>query len=158
MEGAMRRLARTVKPGGQIAISCFMETAFSPYSPAFLSLYEDFGKHVPPLSWKRLADASVIENVYREAGITDITLHHEPLGYALQSEQQWWDICLERRFPRAAQPVECKGACGIQRAAFGHDPHTVTQWGNLAGYQHHNRCGKKIIDLLRPTVPYILSS
>lgn len=92
MEDAMRRLARTVKPGGKIAISCFMETAFSPFSPAFLSLYEDFGKHVPPLSWKRLADASVIENVYREAGITDIALHHEPLGYALQSEQQWWDI------------------------------------------------------------------
>lgn len=92
MEGAMCRIARTVKPGGQIAISSFMETAFSPFSSAFLSLYEDFGKQVPPLSWKRLSDASAIENVYRAAEITDLTLHHEPLGYALQSEQQWWDV------------------------------------------------------------------
>ena len=92
MEGAMRRLAHTVKPGGKIAISSFMETAFSPFAPAFLSLYEDFGKQVPPLSWKRLADVAVIEKVYRAAGITDLVLHHEPLGYALQSERQWWDI------------------------------------------------------------------
>lgn len=92
MEAAMRRIARTVKPGGRIAISSFMETAFSPFSSIFLSLYEDFGRQAPPLSWKRLADAAAIEKVYHAAGITDITLHHEPLGYALQSEQQWWDI------------------------------------------------------------------
>jgi ubiquinone/menaquinone biosynthesis C-methylase UbiE len=92
MEGAMRRLAHTVKPGGQIAISSFTETAFSPFAPAFLSLYEDFGKQVPPLSWKRLASVAVIEKLYRAAGITDLVFHHEPLGYALQSEQQWWDV------------------------------------------------------------------
>lgn len=92
MEGAMRRLARTVKPGGQIAISSFTETAFSPFAPAFLSLYEDFGKQAPPLSWKRLADVAVIEKIYRAAGITDLVFHHEPLGYVLQSEQQWWDV------------------------------------------------------------------
>lgn len=92
MEGAMRRLARTVKPGGQIAISSFTETAFSPFAPAFLSLYEAFGKQAPPLSWKRLADVAVIEKIYRAAGITDLVFHHEPLGYALQSEQQWWDV------------------------------------------------------------------
>lgn len=92
MEGAMRRLARTVKPGGQIAISSFTESAFSPFAPAFLSLYEAFGKQAPPLSWKRLADVAVIEKIYRAAGITDLVFHHEPLGYALQSEQQWWDV------------------------------------------------------------------
>lgn len=92
MEGAMRRLARTVKPGGQIAISSFTETAFSPFAPAFLSLYEAFGKQAPPLSWKRLADVAVIEKIYRAAGIADLVFHHEPLGYALQSEQQWWNV------------------------------------------------------------------
>lgn len=92
MESAMHRIAHTVKPGGRIAISSFAETAFSPFSAIFLSLYEDFGKQVPPLSWKRLADVAAIEKVYRAAGIAEITFHHEPLGYALQSEQQWWDI------------------------------------------------------------------
>jgi ubiquinone/menaquinone biosynthesis C-methylase UbiE len=92
MEGALRRLAHTVKPGGQIAISSFTETAFSPFAPVFLSLYEDFGRQVPPLSWKRLANVGVIEEIYRAAGITDLVFHHEPLGYALQSEQQWWDV------------------------------------------------------------------
>lgn len=92
MEGAMRRISRTVKPGGKIAISSFTENAFSPFSPAFLSLYESFGKPVPPLSWKRLADTAVIEKVYDAAGITEVVFHHEPLGYALQSEQQWWDV------------------------------------------------------------------
>lgn len=92
MESAMRRIAHTVKPGGKIAISSFSETAFSPFSANFLSLYEKFGKQVPPLSWQRLADVAAIEKVYRAAGITEITIHHESLGYALQSEQQWWDI------------------------------------------------------------------
>lgn len=92
MEGAMRRIARTVKPGGKIAISSFTETAFSPFTQAFLSLYEDFGKDAPPLSWQRLAQVGVIENIYRAAGLTDLVFYHEPLGYALQSEQQWWDV------------------------------------------------------------------
>ncbi|MDP2829160.1 MAG: hypothetical protein Q8O37_11210 [Sulfuricellaceae bacterium] len=81
-----------MKPGGRIAISSFMANAFSPFSSAFLSLYEDFGKQAPPLPWMRLADAGVIEKVYRAAGITDVSFHHEALGYALQSEQPWWDI------------------------------------------------------------------
>lgn len=92
MESAMRRIAHTVKPGGRIAISSFAGTAFAPFSTIFLSLYEEFGKQVPPLSWKRLADIPAIEKVFRAAGITEISYHHEPLGYALQSEQQWWDI------------------------------------------------------------------
>ncbi len=92
MEGAMRRIARTVKPGGKIAISSFTEMAFSPFSQAFLSLYESFGRPVPLLSWKRLAAAGVIETLYGAAGITDVVFHREPLGYALQSEQQWWDV------------------------------------------------------------------
>ena len=92
METAMRHIAHTVKPGGKIAISGFMDTAFSPFSAMFLSLYEDFGKQAPPLSWQRLASTAAIEKVYHAAGIRDVSFYQESLGYALQSEQQWWDI------------------------------------------------------------------
>ena len=92
MASALTGIANTVKPGGKVAISSFTGDAFMPMSDIFISNYEATGRTVPPLSWKRLATHELIEEQFNAAGITDIIIHHEPLGYQMTSAQQWWDV------------------------------------------------------------------
>ena len=91
MASALTGIASTVKPGGKVAITSFTGNAFQPMSDIFVKNYEATGRTMPPLSWKRLATRELIEQQFNAAGITDINFHHEPLGYQMTTDQQWWD-------------------------------------------------------------------
>lgn len=92
MTRALQNIVDTVKPGGRVAISTFTGDAFSPMADLFIRRYESCGREVPPLSWQRLASNELIEEQFRAAGISDVTVYHEPLGYQMTSSQSWWDI------------------------------------------------------------------
>ena len=92
MQAALSNVATTVKSGGQIAISSFTGNAFQPFSDMFIERYTSFGMEVPGLSWKRLETEDAITEVFKAAGIDNIEFYHEPLGYAIKTEQHWWDI------------------------------------------------------------------
>lgn len=92
MTSALENIARTVKPGGKVAISTFTGEAFSPMADIFIKRYESFGREVPPLSWRRLATNELIEEQFNAVGIDNISIHHEPLGYNMISAQMWWDV------------------------------------------------------------------
>ncbi|MCW8922076.1 MAG: methyltransferase domain-containing protein [Gammaproteobacteria bacterium] len=92
MAGALTGIASKVKPGGKVAITSFTGDAFAPMSDIFIKNFEATGRTVPPLSWQRLATRELIEEQFNAAGITDIDIHHVPLGYQMTSDQQWWDV------------------------------------------------------------------
>ena len=92
MQAVLVRMMDMLKPGGKIAISSFVDTAFSPMSDLFLSRYEAFGREVPPLSWKRIATEQSIRDLFGAAGMHAVDLHAEPLGCYMQSAQDWWDV------------------------------------------------------------------
>lgn len=92
MQAALENIMSVVKPGGNIVISSFIEKAFEPFSDIFLQRYESFGKEIPPLSWKRLATEENITALFNSAGISNIRFQHEPLGHAIKTDQQWWDV------------------------------------------------------------------
>ena len=85
-----------VRPGSmssaEVAVTSFASSAFAPFAEEFFRLYESYGRTIPPLSWKRLSDATSMRDVYRAAGITAVEIHHEPLGHVLESSLQWWDV------------------------------------------------------------------
>ncbi|MCK4706084.1 MAG: methyltransferase type 11, partial [Gammaproteobacteria bacterium] len=85
-------IARTVKPGGKIAITSFTEDAFSPMADIFIQRYETTGRQVPALSWKRLASEELLREQFNAVGITNVSVHHEPLGYQMTDAQMWWDV------------------------------------------------------------------
>jgi ubiquinone/menaquinone biosynthesis C-methylase UbiE len=85
-------IANTVKPGGKVAITSFTGEAFSPMADIFVERYESTGREVPPLSWKRLATRELIEELFKTANITRVSIYHEPLGYRMTSAGMWWDI------------------------------------------------------------------
>jgi len=92
MEAALTNVVNTVKSGGQIALSSFTGNAFQPYSDMFIELYQSYDMEMPALSWKRLETEDALSNVFNAAGIKEIEFYHEPLSYAIKSEQQWWDV------------------------------------------------------------------
>ena len=92
MVAALTNISNAVKPAGLIAISSFTDDAFDPFSQMFLDCYQSFGKEAPPLSWKRLESEENIRAVFKSAGISDVSFHHQPLGYEMKTEQHWWDV------------------------------------------------------------------
>lgn len=88
----LQNIANKVKPGGKVAITSFTGEAFSPMSDIFLKHYEEAGKEVPPLSWKRLSTKEQLTKQFNSVGITNIDIHHEPLGYQMTDAQMWWDV------------------------------------------------------------------
>jgi len=92
MERALTNVANTVKPGGRLAISSFTGKAFQPFANIFIERYKSFGMEAPSLSWKRLESEQAITDVFHAAGIDEVEFFHEPLSYAIKTEQHWWDI------------------------------------------------------------------
>jgi len=92
MVQALSDIVQRVKPGGRIAISSFFGDAFSPMADLFMNRYEAFGRETTPLSWKRLSTNDQISALFRHVGIESVSIYHEPLGYYMESAQDWWDI------------------------------------------------------------------
>ena len=88
----LQNIANKVKPGGKVAITSFTNDAFSPMSDIFLKHYEEAGKEVQPLSWKRLSTKEQLTEQFNAVGITNINIYHEPLGYQMTDAQMWWDV------------------------------------------------------------------
>lgn len=92
MTKGLSNISSVVKPGGRIAISTFTGEAFSPMADLFIKRYESTGREVPSLSWKRLATNALIKEQFDAVGISDVSIHHEPLGYNMTSAEMWWDV------------------------------------------------------------------
>lgn len=92
MTAGLQNITSTVKPGGKIAITSFSGEAFAPFADMFIKHFEATGRTVPPLSWKRLATEELIREQYAAVGVSDVEIHHLPLGKQITDEQQWWDI------------------------------------------------------------------
>ena len=92
MTQGLTNIASTVRPGGKVAITTFTGEAFSPMADIFIKRFESTGRVVPPLSWRRLATEELIKEQYNAVGITNVTIHHEPLGYQMTDPQMWWDV------------------------------------------------------------------
>lgn len=92
MEHGLRNIVSKVKPGGKIALSTFSEGAFDPMSSLFLERYEAFGYESPPLSWKQMTSDEQLTEIFSKVGIDKLEIHREPLGFYLNSADDWWDV------------------------------------------------------------------
>jgi len=92
MSWALSNISRVVKNTGKIAISTFTGDAFLPMSDIFLQCYNSFGKEVPALSWKRLSTEALIMEQFEAVGISNVKIHHVPLGYQMNDAKMWWDV------------------------------------------------------------------
>ncbi len=92
MTKALQNIHAKVKTGGQIAISVFSAGAFEPMSLLFLDRIEAMGHSVPPQSWKNISQDHQLKQLFSQAGMTQLIIHREPLGFYMKDAEDWWNI------------------------------------------------------------------
>ncbi len=100
MERQLAHIASTVKPGGRIAITNFLENYFSPCKELLFERIASYGVQSPPQHWKRIAHEAGCRQLFEQAGLTHITVDRKNVGYYLDSGDQWWDVVWNAGFRR----------------------------------------------------------
>lgn len=92
MAGQLSHIATMVRPGGRVAITGFQEDLFHPLSDLFFERMDRYGVPKPPLTWKRIATERGCRQLFGQAGLTDIRVEKENVGYYLDDAEEWWGV------------------------------------------------------------------
>ncbi len=93
MVALLKHIASKVKPGGRVMISGFCGESFMPQSQLLFERLRRYDIEVPenPIGWKRMAEAEQLHKLFNDAGLSNVTIQRQPLGYYVDLEQ-WWEI------------------------------------------------------------------
>lgn len=96
MSEGLQEWKRVVKAGGCVAVSGYGEAAFRPLSDLFEARIRTYGVKlaapVRPFSWQRLTEPEQYLSLFRNAGLMNIEVFSEQLGYHLTDAEAWWDV------------------------------------------------------------------
>lgn len=93
MAGLLRHIASKVKPGGRVMASGFCGDSFMPLATLTLERLRRYGIDVPeqPFGWKRMAEPAQLHALFSAAGLTDVSINRQSLGYYVSAEG-WWEV------------------------------------------------------------------
>lgn len=91
MEAALRHIMGKVIPGGQIIVTSFNESSFSPLVEIFFERVKKYGVEVPSV-WRRLATARECISLFEKTGLNKNRVDARSVGYYLENASQWWDV------------------------------------------------------------------
>jgi ubiquinone/menaquinone biosynthesis C-methylase UbiE len=96
MSAALREWLRVLKPGGRVVFTTFGKSAFQPMMELFIKCLQRYGVLSPDdastPAGMRLADPGRCHDLLSSAGLRQIEVTTEQLGYHLKDESQWWDV------------------------------------------------------------------
>ena len=93
MQGSLKRLTRSIKPGGFVAMTSFASGSFDPQSTLLLNRFKQYGVKLPDhYTWERLDSQKKTRELLESVGLTAIRTEQSSMGYYLTSVSQWWDI------------------------------------------------------------------
>jgi ubiquinone/menaquinone biosynthesis C-methylase UbiE len=100
MDAQLAQIARTVRRGGQVAITCFQENYFHPLKELMVGQLASHGVLPPPQAWLRIAREEGCRELFERAGLRDVRVEQRNLGYFLADEREWWDVVWNAGFRR----------------------------------------------------------
>lgn len=92
MVAQMKRMGQTVKPGGLLAVSTFAKDYMQPMNDLMYDRLSAYGIDKPPQSAKNVATEVACRQLFEKAGIDDIRVIKDNVGYFLKSADEWWNI------------------------------------------------------------------
>jgi len=95
MSAGLQEWKRVAKAGGCVAVSGYGEAAFHPLSDLFEARIRAYRVQLPaarPFSWQRLTEPEQYLALFRRAGLVNVEVFAEQLGYYLENEESWWDV------------------------------------------------------------------
>jgi ubiquinone/menaquinone biosynthesis C-methylase UbiE len=94
MQAALKEWVRVLRPGGQLAFTCFEKNAFEPMLAHFIDTLETFGVPLPekPFGSKRITSLTHCRELLEDAGLEAIETELVQVGYHLRDENDWWEV------------------------------------------------------------------
>ena len=100
MDAQLAHIASTVRPGGKVAVTGFVEHYFSPLKDLLFDRLAGRGVLLPPQTWKRIATETGCRKLFERAGLRDVRVEQRNVGYYLDSAEHWWDVVWNAGFRR----------------------------------------------------------
>lgn len=90
---AMREWVRVTRPGGSVSLAVFAPQAFQPQLGLLLQrIAQVTGSLNIPVSWEQLSRREALLAFLQDAGLVEVTVQEEQLGYHLRDAQEWWEV------------------------------------------------------------------
>ena len=90
---AMREWVRVTRPGGSVSLAVFAPQAFQPQLGLLLQrIAQVTGSLNTSVSWEQLCRRETLLAFLQDAGLVDIAVQEEQLGYHLRDAQEWWEV------------------------------------------------------------------
>ena len=102
MEAALKSWVRVVRPGGRVLFTAFAEGAFEPLFDRFAKDLVSHGGRLPEagpaVNQKRLDSAEKCRAVLEGAGLGEVEVAEEQIGYHLATAEDWWELVTNSGF------------------------------------------------------------
>lgn len=92
MPAALREWQRVLKPSSVLMFTSFGAAAFRPMIDLFMTRIEGYCPVTRPVAASKLNSAELCRDVLIAAGLTDVEVASEPLGYHLKGATEWWEV------------------------------------------------------------------
>ncbi len=90
---ALREWVRVTRPGGSVSLAVFAPQAFQPQLGLLLQrIAQVSGSLDAPISWEQASRREILLGFLRDAGLVDVAVQEEQLGYHLRDAQEWWEV------------------------------------------------------------------
>ncbi len=120
MAAALRHWQRVTKPGGRVMFTSFGSEAFQPMLDLFREQIGHYGQVQPaelrPYPVEHLKNADNCRALLEQAGLFDVSVHSEQLGYHLRDASQWWDIIWNSGFRGLVSRLEPEAQARFRQA------------------------------------------
>jgi ubiquinone/menaquinone biosynthesis C-methylase UbiE len=90
---AVREWVRVTRPGGSVSLAVFAPQAFQPLLGLLRERIAQLtGCRDESTPWEQLSQRESLITLLQNAGLVDITVREQQLGYHLRDPQEWWDV------------------------------------------------------------------
>lgn len=100
MAAQLRLMASTVRPGGAVLITSFLDRPFPALSALFFERLRAFGVTIDPASLRRLFSPDECRNLFAAAGLREACVEERTVAYPLSGPDEWWEVVWSAGFRR----------------------------------------------------------